>query len=83
MCKLFLLIGSLVSVVFDPMRSRGYPQVEMKACLQNALIAVTSKGLNTTYPKVQQYCDCTLTKIVDQGKDINSSIAYCNEKYIL
>ena len=82
MSKLFLLLAAFVLVAIEPSQSRAYPPVEMQACLANALNAVTAKGLNTTYPKVKQYCDCSLTKIVDQGKDINSSIAYCNAKYI-
>lgn len=60
----------------------AYPQVEMQACMTNALNAVASKGLKATYSKVKNYCDCSLRKIMDEGRDINSSLAYCNAKYI-
>jgi hypothetical protein len=62
--------------------SHAYPQVEMQACMANALNAVASKGLKATYSKVKNYCHCSLIRIMDEGRDINSSLAYCNSKYI-
>ena len=61
----------------------AYPPVEYNACIANALTAVYSKGLNSTLKDVENYCDCALTKIMDEGKPINPSLNYCNTKYIL
>lgn len=73
----FLLIGVLETKVLS------YPAVEMQACIVNATNAVINKGLSVTYKRVQQYCDCTLRKIINEDRDINASINYCNKRYIL
>lgn len=73
----FLLIGVLQPKAFS------YPAVEMQACIANATNAVINKGLSVTYKRVQQYCDCTLKKIINEGRDITTSVNYCNKKYIL
>jgi hypothetical protein len=72
----FLLLGVLETKAFS------YPAVEMQACIVNATNAVMQKGISVTYKRVQQYCDCALKKIIDEGRDINTSINYCNKKYI-
>ena len=60
----------------------AYPPVEYESCIENALTAVYSKGLSSTLQDVQNYCDCALTKIVDEGKPITPSIDRCNAIYI-
>jgi hypothetical protein len=60
----------------------AYPQVEMDACMQNAFNAAAQKGLRATYKDLQKYCDCSSRKILDEGKEITSSIQYCNKKFI-
>jgi hypothetical protein len=72
-----LLLGVLQSKAFS------YPAVEMQACILNATNAVVNKGLSVTYKRVQQYCDCSLKKIIDEGRDITASLNYCNKRYIL
>ena len=72
----FLVVTSAFSPVI------AYPKVEMQACMANALNAVVTKGLKVNYTQVKNYCDCTMRKIVDEGLDINASLAYCNAKYI-
>ena len=62
--------------------SYAYPAVEYQACIEKALAAVYSKGLNNTLKDVENYCNCTLTKIIDEGKPITRSINYCNATYI-
>lgn len=73
----FLLLGVLETKAFS------YPAVEMQACILNATNAVINKGLSVTYKRVQQYCDCSLKRIIDEGRDITASLNYCNKKYIL
>ena len=58
----------------------GYPAAEMRACVHNATNAVATKGLNATYKQVLDYCDCSLTAIIDRGQDMNQSLARCNVK---
>lgn len=60
----------------------AYPPVEYESCVENALMAIYSKGLSSTLKDVENYCDCALTKIVDEGKPITSSLAKCNSVYI-
>ena len=60
----------------------AYPPVESESCIANALKTVYSKGLSSTLKDVQNYCHCALTKIMDEGKPITSSVSYCNDKYI-
>ena len=60
----------------------AYPPIEYESCIENAMTAVYSTGLSSTLQDVQNYCDCALTKIVDEGKPITSSIARCNAIYI-
>ena len=56
----------------------AYPPVEYEACIENALQAVYSKGLSNTLQDVEKYCDCALTKIIDKGQPIATSISYCS-----
>jgi len=81
--KVLLLLGSapLVLLLFQS-KATAYPQVEMQACVNNAITAVAQKGISATLKQVKQYCDCSLRKIMDEGKDINASVSYCNNKYI-
>ena len=60
----------------------AYPPVEYESCIEKALQSVFSKGLNNTLDEVENYCDCALTKIMDEGKPITSSINYCNATYM-
>ena len=60
----------------------AYPPVEYESCIEKALESVFSKGLNNTLEDVENYCDCALTKIMDERKSITSSINYCNATYM-
>lgn len=60
----------------------AYPAIEYESCIEKALTSLYSKGLNSTLKDVKNYCDCALTKIIDEGKQIASSINYCNATYI-
>lgn len=60
----------------------AYPQIEMNSCLANGLTAVAQKGLKASYLDVKNYCHCALTKMIDQGQDINGSLSYCNNRFI-
>jgi|TARA_B100000073_G_scaffold69743_1_gene51570 hypothetical protein len=75
------LIAATSTIMAGP--AVAYPPVESEACIANALESVYSKGLSSTLKDVQDYCHCALTKIMDEGKPIASSLDYCNKKYIL
>lgn len=82
--KLFLLLSIPIALpVAMESSALSYPAVEMQSCIANAINTAAQKGISTTYKKIQQYCDCSLRKIVDEQKDINSSLSYCNKRYIL
>jgi len=81
--KTRLLIFSVPLILLSAQyKANAYPQVEMQACVNNAITAVAQKGISATLKQVKQYCDCSLRKIMDEGKDINASVSYCNNKYI-
>jgi hypothetical protein len=61
----------------------AYPQVEMQACMQTGLVSVVQRGVKATVNDVKNYCHCFLSRALDQGRDINQSINYCNSRYIL
>lgn len=82
MKKLVLLSLSPFYLLVSQANTYAYPQVEMEACINNAITTVAQKGISATYKKVRQYCDCSLKKILDEGKDINASVSYCNKKHI-
>lgn len=61
----------------------AYPQVEMQACMQTGTLSVVQKGLKATVNDVKNYCHCFLSRALDQGRDINQTLNYCNSRYIL
>lgn len=79
---LLLLCSGPAVLLMSQSKANSYPQIEMQACINNAITAVAQKGISATYKQVQQYCDCSLRKIMDEGRDINASVSYCNKKYI-
>jgi hypothetical protein len=80
---LFPLVGfPFILLIALQFKALSYPAVEMQACISNATNAVLQRGISTTYKRVQQYCDCSLRRIIDEGREINTSISYCNKKYI-
>ena len=60
----------------------AYPQVEMDACIKSAVPNVIKQGVDATLNDVRKYCDCTLRRVIDEDKEINASIRYCNAKFI-
>ena len=72
----------LFLVVSGPSPGSAYPHTETSACMASALNAVVVKGLKADYSQVENYCDCSLRRIMDEGRDINASLAYCNKKYL-
>lgn len=78
-----MAITASALVVLSGEQVKAYPPVEMEACLSNAFAAVVQKGLRATASDVKSYCHCALSKIIDQGKDINQSVNYCNRKYMI
>ena len=78
------LIITATTLIFisQPSSAIAYPQVEMQSCIANAVNATMAKGLNTTIKKIEQYCDCSLKRIIDEGRDVRTSLDYCNELYV-
>ena len=76
--KAFLALTAAL-LVQSPAAS--YPQIEMTACMQSAFNAVIQKGLSATRQDLEDFCDCSLRKIFDEGREITSSIEYCNARY--
>lgn len=78
------LMVSAMCLIFglQPSSAIAYPQVEMQSCIVNAVNATMVKGLETTYKRIEKYCDCALRKILDEGRDVKKSLDYCNTRYI-
>lgn len=76
------LLTALLFSFFLPLKGNAYPQVEMQACLNNAIQSVMMKGLSVTASQIKNYCHCSLKGIIDEGKDINKTLQYCNLRYI-
>lgn len=76
MMNTFFLAVFIASATL-PLKSLAYPPVEYQACLKTATNSVVQKGIAATLNQVAGYCDCALRKIIDEGKEIRSSIAIC------
>ena len=81
--KLSVLVGLSLLAGMQMLPSEAYPQSEMNACVANGMKGVIDKQLRSTLSDVNKYCNCALSKIIDQGKPIATSIDYCNSVYIL
>lgn len=65
-----------------PAKIMAYPQVEMNACISSAVNSVVAKNLSATINELKGYCDCALRKVIDEGKEIKSSLYSCELKYL-
>jgi hypothetical protein len=75
-------LGFFSILLNAPSSSIAYPQIEFQSCVNNAITAVATKGVKATLPQIKNYCDCSLKMVIDESKDINQSLAYCNGKFI-
>ena len=81
--KLSILVGLSLLAGMQILPSEAYPQSEMNSCVANGMKGVIDKQLRSTLSDVNKYCNCALSRIIDQGKPIATSIDYCNRVYIL
>jgi len=78
-----LLISALaITFASIPNTAKAYPQVEMDACIKEAIQSTAAKGLDYTVRQLQSYCHCALTLVIDEGQGTTSSAKYCNRKYL-
>ena len=70
------LLLALCAAIAHP--AHAYPPIEFQSCVESGIAAVYKKGLDSTLDDVEAYCDCALTKIIDEGKPISPSISYCD-----
>jgi len=78
-----LLISALaITVASIPNTAKAYPAIEMQACMKEAIISTSAKGLDYTARQLQSYCHCALTLVIDEGQGTTSSAKYCNRKYL-
>ena len=57
----------------------AFPQDELKACISNGKENPNLTKQSQT--SIENYCDCALTLILDEGKEIQSSGYECATKY--
>jgi hypothetical protein len=68
--------------IFVPLMSKAYPKTEYESCLISATKSIKDNGIKASKEAIAKYCDCALTKIIDNNQDSDSSIYSCNQKHI-
>ena len=56
----------------------SYPQSQMDDCISSALSNPATKTISKSL--ITNYCDCALTSIIDENKDIRESGYECAQK---
>ena len=56
----------------------GYPQSQMDDCVSSAMNNPATKSISKA--SITNYCDCALTAIIDENKDVRESGYYCAQK---
>ena len=69
---------SLTLCLFISSAAFAYEQQQLSACILNAKNNAALKGFNEK--SMENYCDCALNLIMDQGKDIQNSGYECAVK---
>ena len=57
----------------------SYPESQMEDCVSSAISNPATKSISKA--KITNYCDCALTAIIDNKKDIRESGYECAQKY--
>ena len=73
----YLLIISLLFFSFSA-KAYSYSQSQMEDCICNAKMNPATKTISET--AITNYCDCVLTAIMDQNKEIRVSGYECAVK---
>ena len=72
-----LVLFLMVIFAFSP-KAISYPQDQLKECISTAKQNPNIEGVSET--SIENYCDCALKLIVDEGEDIKSSGYECASK---
>ena len=56
----------------------SYPESQMDDCISSALSNPATKSISKN--SISNYCDCALTAIIDENKDIRESGYECAQK---
>ena len=73
----FLTFCLLVLLAFTP-AALAYPQDQFEDCISSAQKNPNVKDVSQS--SIERYCDCALTLIVDQKKDIRESGYECAQQ---
>ncbi len=74
--KKFVVI-SILLILFAG-KAYSYPESQMDDCIASALSNPATKSISKT--EITNYCDCALTAIIDEEKDIRTSGFECAQK---
>ena len=72
------LVFLVIIFVFSPV-AIAYPQDQFRDCISTAQENPNIKGVPQS--SIENYCDCALKSIVDQGKEIKEAGYQCASKY--
>ena len=74
--KAIFIIALLIISFSSPAYS--YPENQMDDCVSSALSNPATKSISKI--AIAKYCNCALTAIIDENKDIRKSGYYCAKK---
>ena len=72
-----ILIISFIFISFAS-KAYSYPESQMDDCVSSALNNPATKSISKD--SITNYCDCALTAIIDEKKDIRESGYECAQK---
>ncbi len=73
-----LIVFVLITFLLAPL-VMAYPQEQLKECMLGAKRSPVVLGVPDV--SIENWCDCTLTLIVDEGKEDLPSANFCGKKY--
>ncbi len=74
----FLVILLIVFIAFD-LPANAYPNQRLQECMLG--VKQSSILVGVPQEEVNDWCDCVLQLILDEGKDDKASASYCGHKY--
>ena len=72
-----ILIISIILISFTS-TAYSYPESQMEDCISSAISNPATKSISKT--SITNYCDCALTAIIDENKNIRESGYECAQK---
>ena len=73
-----ILIISILLISFAS-TAYSYPESQMDDCISSAISNPATKSISKA--SITNYCDCALTAIIDENKDIRKSGYECAQKH--